>query len=456
MGFPTANMHLGHCLAPAFGVYAVRVTILENDKPVGRHDGVANFGIRPMYQIEVPLMEAHLFDFDGDLYGKHLSVELIAYIRPGGEIRRSGGPDRPDRRRRRKPRGKSWPPPPRPPRWTALRRTVRSAGSCRNPSEIEAPAQDYRASLFLPATDFPMKAGLPEAEPKWLARWAEMDLYGKMRERARGRPLFILHDGPIYANGDIHSGTGLNHILKDFVVRSQGMLGKDAPYVPGWDCHGLPIEWKVEEQYRAEGRSKDEVPTDELRRDCRVFASHWLKVQREQIKRLGQIGDFERPYTTMNFRAEAVIAREAMKFVENGLLYRGFRPVMWSPVEKTALADAEVEYHEKSSPAIYVKFPVIGRRAWKGGFVVIWTTTPWTIPGNRAIAYSPEISYGLYEIADAADGAWRGRASKSCWPMRWPRLRRKHAKMMLSRLRTVEKPELASLVCKPSLARSGL
>jgi isoleucyl-tRNA synthetase len=321
-------------------------------------------------------------------------------------------------------------------------------------SEIEAPAQDYRASLFLPATDFPMKAGLPEAEPKWLQRWAEMDLYGKMRERARGRPLFILHDGPIYANGDIHSGTGLNHILKDFVVRSQGMLGKDAPYVPGWDCHGLPIEWKVEEQYRAEGRSKDEVPTDQLRRDCRVFASHWLKVQRGQIQRLGQIGDFERPYTTMNFRAEAVIAREAMKFVENGLLYRGFRPVMWSPVEKTALADAEVEYHEKSSPAIYVKFPVLDGEL-KGAFVVIWTTTPWTIPGNRAIAYSPDISYGLYEIADAADGALARAGERILLADALAETAAKDARMMLSRLRTVEKPELASLVASHPLRGLG-
>src|SRR5665213_2628792 len=270
---------------------------------------------------------------------------------------------------------------------------------------------DYRASLFLPATDFPMKAGLPEAEPKWLARWAEMDLYGRLRARAKGRELFVLHDGPIYANGDIHSGTGLNHILKDFVVRSQGMLGKDAPYVPGWDCHGLPIEWKVEEAFRAEGRNKDEIPKDELRRACRKFAGHWLNVQREQIKRLGQIGDFEHPYTTMNFRAEAAIAREAMKFVENGLLYRGFRPVMWSPVEKTALADAEVEYHEKQSPTIYVKFPLVKSSPptsnfdWAHTFIVIWTTTPWTIPGNRAIAFSPEISYGLYQVADATDGS---------------------------------------------------
>ena len=315
-----------------------------------------------------------------------------------------------------------------------------------NPPKNEAPAQDYRASLFLPATDFPMKAGLPEAEPKWLARWAAIDLYGKMRDRARGRPLFVLHDGPIYANGDIHSGTGLNHILKDFVVRSQGMLGKDAPYVPGWDCHGLPIEWKVEEQYRAEGKSKDEVPTDVLRRDCRVFASHWLNVQREQIKRLGQIGDFERPYTTMNFRAEAVIAREAMKFVENGLLYRGFRPVMWSPVEKTALADAEVEYHEKSSPAIYVKFPIT-RGGLEGGFVVIWTTTPWTIPGNRAIAFSPEISYGLYQIADAADGSLARAGEQILLADLLAEDVAKQAKMMLSRVRTVEQGELAATIC---------
>src|SRR3569833_431117 len=171
---------------------------------------------------------------------------------------------------------------------------------------VESP--DYRATLFLPATDFPMKAGLPEAEPKWLARWAEMDLYGRLRAKAKGRKKFILHDGPIYANGDIHSGTGLNHILKDFVVRSQGMLGKDAPYVPGWDRLGLPSEWKVEEKFRAEGRAKDSIPKDELRRACRDFASHRQNVQRAQIQRLGQIGEFEHPYTSMNFKAEARIA----------------------------------------------------------------------------------------------------------------------------------------------------
>ena len=312
-----------------------------------------------------------------------------------------------------------------------------------NPPQPQAP--DYRASLFLPATDFPMKAGLPEAEPKWLKRWKDLDLYGKMRDRARGRPLFILHDGPIYANGDIHSGTGLNHILKDFVVRSQGMLGMDAPYVPGWDCHGLPIEWKVEEQYRAEGKSKDDVATDQLRRDCRAFASHWLKVQREQIERLGQIGEFERPYTTMNFKAEAVIAREAMKFIENGLLYRGFRPVMWSPVEKTALADAEVEYHDKVSPQIYVKFPIV-KGGLEGSFVVIWTTTPWTIPGNRAIAFSPEISYGLYQIADAADGSLARPGEQILLADLLAEEVAKQAKMMVSRVRTVEQSELKKIV----------
>jgi isoleucyl-tRNA synthetase len=268
-------------------------------------------------------------------------------------------------------------------------------------TDTEAKPRDYRATLFLPATDFPMKAGLPAAEPKWLARWQAMDLYGKQRKKAKGRPLFVLHDGPIYANGDIHSGTGLNHILKDFVVRSQNMLGKDAPYIPGWDCHGLPIEWKVEEKYRAEGKSKEDIPKEQLRRDCRAFATHWLGVQREQIKRLGCEGLWDTPYTTMDFRAEAVIASELHKFVSNGLLYRGFRPVMWSPIEKTALAEAEVEYHEKTSPTIYVKFPVQGGDV----SVVIWTTTPWTIPGNRAVAFSPALEYGVYEIAEASEGA---------------------------------------------------
>ena len=302
-------------------------------------------------------------------------------------------------------------------------------------NDPESEKRDYRATLFLPNTGFPMKAGLPEAEPKWLARWEETGLYAKQREASKGRPLFVLHDGPIYANGDIHIGHALNHILKDFVVRSQGMLGRDAPYVPGWDCHGLPIEWKIEEEYRAKGKSKDDVPIAQLRAECRAFAEHWLKVQREQFVRLGCIGDWMRPYTTMAFAAEAQIVRELHKFAMNGLLYRGSRPVMWSPVEKTALAEAEVEYHEKSSPQIYVKFPVVSfnrerdynqtkftigfeslddtdavakKLSLQGASVVIWTTTPWTIPGNRAIAYAESeevLQYGLYEVTSASEGS---------------------------------------------------
>src|SRR3954454_5404601 len=299
----------------------------------------------------------------------------------------------------------------------------------------ESAQRDYRATLFLPQTDFPMKAGLPEAEPKWLGRWERMDLYGRVRATAKGRPQFILHDGPPYANGEIHLGTGINKILKDFVVRSQGMLGKDAPYIPGWDCHGLPIEWKIEERYRAEGKSKEEVPVDQLRRDCRAFAEKWIDVQREQFKRLGCIGLWDHPYTTMDYRAEAAIVRELFKFVGNGLLYRGFRPVMWSPVEKTALAEAEVEYKEKTSPTIYVKFPVTkGAGTLRGTSVVIWTTTPWTIPGNRAIAYSPQMGYGLYEISSAEDDALGTAGEKLLLADALAVQVAKHAKIQLTRL----------------------
>jgi isoleucyl-tRNA synthetase len=316
--------------------------------------------------------------------------------------------------------------------------------------------RDYRPTVFLPSTSFPMKAGLPEAEPKWLARWRELDLYGRLRAQAKGRKLFVLHDGPPYANGEIHSGTGLNKILKDFVVRSQGMLGRDAPYVPGWDCHGLPIEWKIEEKYRAEGKSKDEVPVEQLRRDCRAFAAHWIDVQREQFKRLGCIGEWDHPYLTMDFRAEAVIASELHKFVRSKLLYRGFRPVMWSPVEKTALAEAEVEYHEKQSPTIYVKFPVVGVRVKQGNTtttalaerfpelglvgasVVIWTTTPWTIPGNRAIAYSRDISYSLYEVESRADDSFSVLHERLWVADVLKDQVEKHAKVTLKHLRRVD------------------
>jgi isoleucyl-tRNA synthetase len=267
--------------------------------------------------------------------------------------------------------------------------------------------REYKDTLFLPDTEFPMKAGLPKAEPEWLSWWEKIGFYQRLRATAKGRPMFIFHDGPPYANGNIHLGTGMNKILKDFVVRSQGMLGKDVPYVHGWDCHGLPIEWKVEEKYRKEGKDKDQVPLIEFRKECRDFANHWLNIQRGEFKRLGGTGDWDNPYTTMTPAAETIIIGEIQKFVMNGALYRGSKPVMWSVIEKTALAEAEVEYQEKVSTTIFVKFPVkvTTDAGVANASVVIWTTTPWTIPGNRAIAYSPKIGYGLYRVDEALEGA---------------------------------------------------
>ncbi len=272
---------------------------------------------------------------------------------------------------------------------------------------------DYKSTLFLPETGFPMRAGLPRREPEILARWEEIGLFGLLREDSRGREKFILHDGPPYANGHLHIGHALNKILKDVINRSQQMLGKDANYVPGWDCHGLPIEWMIEERYRAAGRNKDEVPIVEFRRECREFADKWIDIQREEFKRLGVIGDWDNPYTTMTFAAEAQIVRELGKFVMSGELYRGSKPVMWSCVEKTALAEAEIEYHDRASPTIDVAFPVIAARApeLEGAEVAIWTTTPWTIPGNRAIAYGDGLDYRLIEVTrtGAASGVAPGR-----------------------------------------------
>ena len=262
-------------------------------------------------------------------------------------------------------------------------------------------ARDYRDTVFLPKTDFPMKAGLPQKEPGILARWNAMGLYRKLREARAGREKFILHDGPPYANGDMHIGHALNHILKDMVVRTQSLLGKDAPYVPGWDCHGLPIEWKVEEQYRKKKLNKDEVPAEEFRAECRAYAQHWVDTQREQLKRLGINGDWDNPYLTMDFQAEATIVSELLKFAHSGQLYRGAKPVMWSPVEKTALAEAEVEYEDITSTQIDVAFEITESPIPElvGAHAVIWTTTPWTIPTNQAIAYGPEVDYIGFEYA---------------------------------------------------------
>ena len=280
----------------------------------------------------------------------------------------------------------------------------------------KADQPDYRNSVFLPETDFPMRAGLPQREPEWLKRWAEIGIYDRLREKAGAtkRKPFTLHDGPPYANGHLHIGHALNKTIKDMIVRSHQMMGFDARYVPGWDCHGLPIEWKIEEQYRAKGLNKDDVDIVAFRQECRKFAEGWVDIQREEFKRLGVTGNWADPYLTMDYHAEAVIADEFMKFLMNGSLYQGSKPVMWSPVEKTALAEAEVEYHDLTSHTIWVRFPVVhavdafmkefGQEIILNKFgqtelsVIIWTTTPWTIPQNRAVCFNPEIPYSLFEV----------------------------------------------------------
>jgi len=366
----------------------------------------------------------------------------------------------------------------------------REAQQAQSEADAAAPAagaRDWSKTLFLPETDFPMRAGLPDLEPRLLARWAEMGLYQRLREQGHGRPKFLLHDGPPYANGNIHIGHALNKILKDLVVKSQSMLGQDSNYVPGWDCHGLPIEWKIEENYRAKGRNKDAIPINEFRAECREFAAHWIDVQREEFKRLGVVGDWAHPYATMNYPAEATIAGELMKFAMNGTLYRGSKPVMWSVVERTALAEAEVEYQDYTSDQIWVKFPVAhaSQAGWisadvdvKGNLkdprpgeveelvkftqllqqasVVIWTTTPWTIPGNRAISFSRKIKYGLYEVSNAPADNWAKPGDKLILADSCAENLRQAARVETwVRHGTVEAPTLAAMICRHPLAALG-
>jgi isoleucyl-tRNA synthetase len=265
---------------------------------------------------------------------------------------------------------------------------------------------DYKSTLNLPKTDFPMRAGLPKREPEWLARWQKIGVYDRLRAKQDRTP-FTLHDGPPYANGNLHIGHALNKILKDFIVRSQQMMGRDARYIPGWDCHGLPIEWKIEEQYRKKGKDKDDVAIVDFRQECRKFAEGWVGIQRDEFKRLGVDGTWDKPYLTMDFHAERVIAEEFMKFLMNGTLYQGSKPVMWSPVEKTALAEAEIEYHDHKSHTIWVPFSFTSApAALQNARVVIWTTTPWTIPSNKAVAYNPKIAYGLYRVEATEEESW--------------------------------------------------
>jgi isoleucyl-tRNA synthetase len=346
-------------------------------------------------------------------------------------------------------------------------------------------AFDYSKTLLLPETPFPMRAGLPEKEPQILKAWEDMDLYGRLRREAKGRDRFVLHDGPPYANGHLHIGHALNKILKDMVTKSQQMLGFDSDYVPGWDCHGLPIEWKIEEEYRAKGKNKDDVDVVEFRQECRAFATRWLNVQREEFKRLGVVGDWANPYQTMTFHAEAQIAEEIMKFADSGQLYRGSKPVMWSVVEKTALAEAEVEYHDHTSDMVWVAFPVVSQRKLvlqtPGGrllrpanaaplaqpavigsplpddtAIVIWTTTPWTIPGNRAISFSSRIAYGLYRVTAAAENNWAKVGATYILADKIASDVFKSAKVeAFERVRAVETKELASLTAAHPLRGQG-
>lgn len=278
--------------------------------------------------------------------------------------------------------------------------------------------RDYKKTIFLPDTAFPMRAGLPQKEAEIISRWGSTTEYKKIRAASKSRPKWVLHDGPPYANGGMHIGHALNNILKDFMVRSKQMAGFDVDYIPGWDCHGLPIEWKVEEEFRAKGRDKKEISAVEFRKACREYAKKWVEIQKADRIRMGVIGDWDNPYLTMNYNAEAVIEREFLNVVKNELVFRGSKPIMWSPVERTSLAEAEVEYQEKVSPAIWVKFPVKelpqsikfsesqnkDLKEFRQISVVIWTTTPWTLPANRAISYSPKIEYALYEITAIKEG----------------------------------------------------
>ena len=332
-------------------------------------------------------------------------------------------------------------------------------------TDTPAKTRDYSETLFLPKTDFPMRAGLPQKEPEFLARWQKLGLYEALRAAGKGRSRFVLHDGPPYANGNIHIGHALNKILKDVVTKSQQMLGFDSNYVPGWDCHGLPIEWKIEEEnYRAKGKAKPDFSNPaalvEFRKECRRFAEHWIDVQRAEFIRLGVIGDWAHPYTTMSFAAEAQIARELMKFAANRTLYRGSKPVMWSVVEKTALAEAEVEYEDYTSDTVWVKFPVVStggaaeNRQLAGAFVVIWTTTPWTIPGNRAISYSPKIEYGLYQVTDAPSDNWAKNGDLFILADKLALDVLRQARVTAyKRLRKVETDDIAKIVCAHPLAK---
>ena len=313
---------------------------------------------------------------------------------------------------------------------------------------------DYRDTLLLPKTDLPMRASLPDKEPNFLEKWHKEKLFSKIREASKGREKFILHDGPPYANGNLHMGTALNKILKDVIVRSKQLQGFDAEYRPGWDCHGLPIEWKVEELYREANKVKEDVPINDFRGECRAFAKKWINIQKEQFMRLGVLGNWDNPYTTMEFSSEAAIVEEFHKFLMNGDLYMGSKPVMWSVVEKTALAEAEVEYLEHASPTIWVSFPILnGDKDLNGASILIWTTTPWTIPANRALAFSSQFEYGLFEVSSIDEGSIASVGKKIIINIAMKENVENAAKIKLNLLKSVE--SLDGLICSHPFRESG-
>ena len=371
LGFPTCNIDIKNYVIAKPGVYSVSVKVNNSNKIF---KGIANFGYRPTFGEKKILLEVNLFNFSGNLYNKSLNVSFYNFIRSEKKFN--------DHQKLIK----------------QIRKDLKQAKL-----DLKKKIMS-KENLNLPKTSFSMKANLPQKEPGIVEFWDKINLYKQLRKQSKGKEKFILHDGPPYANGYIHMGTALNKILKDVVTRFHQMDGKDSNYVPGWDCHGLPIEWKIEEQYKKNKKNKDEVPISEFRKECREFANKWINVQKKEFKRLGVVGDWENYYSTMSFAAEADIVRELGKFLLEGSLYKGFKPVLWSTVEKTALADAEVEYKDHTSNTIYVGFKVESSKIniLKDSQIIIWTTTPWTIPANRALAYNKNLDYTVIEINDSS------------------------------------------------------
>ncbi len=390
IGFPTANVPLRRQVSPVKGVYAVEVLGL-GEKPL---PGVANIGTRPTVAGIRQQLEVHLLDVAMDLYGRHIQVVLRKKIRNEqrfaslDELKAQIARDELTARE-----------------FFGLTKPAQACYVIKPKYGTENLMSDYKSTLNLPETGFPMRGDLAKREPGMLARWTDDDLYGIIRAAKKGKKTFILHDGPPYANGSIHIGHSVNKILKDIIIKSKGLSGYDSPYVPGWDCHGLPIELKVEQEY---GKPGEKFTAAEFRAKCREYAATQVDGQRKDFIRLGVLGDWSHPYLTMDFKTEANIIRALGKIIGNGHLHKGAKPVHWCVDCRSALAEAEVEYYDKTSPSIDVAFQAVDQDALKTKFgvsnvngpisLVIWTTTPWTLPANRAISIAPDSDYALVQI----------------------------------------------------------